>query len=41
MTFARDRSLTPEEYARLEIIGSALHHGEFVVDSVRYLVGVD
>ncbi|MGW5258702.1 contact-dependent growth inhibition system immunity protein [Streptomyces sp. NPDC004012] len=35
---AHDRSLTPEQYARLEAIGSALHYGEFVVASVQYLV---
>ncbi|MET8954380.1 hypothetical protein ACWEO4_43440 [Streptomyces sp. NPDC004393] len=38
MLVAHDRSLTPEQYARLEAIGSALHYGEFVVDSVQYLV---
>ncbi|MEV6296732.1 hypothetical protein AB0M41_41420 [Streptomyces sp. NPDC051896] len=38
MMVAGVRSLTQEQYARLEAIGSALHHGEFVVDSVRYLV---
>ncbi|MFJ5535206.1 contact-dependent growth inhibition system immunity protein [Streptomyces sp. NPDC093261] len=41
MLVAHDRSLTPEQYARLETIGSALHYGEFVVDSVQYLVRAD
>lgn len=31
-------ALTPEQYARLKSIGSALHHGEFVVSGVRHLV---
>ncbi|MEV6114878.1 hypothetical protein AB0L59_20765 [Streptomyces sp. NPDC052109] len=41
MMVARGGSLTPEQYGRLETIGSALHHGEFVVDSVQYLVEAD
>ncbi|MGW7383430.1 hypothetical protein [Streptomyces sp. NPDC054794] len=35
---APDASLSSEQYARLEAIGSALQYGEFVVDFVRYLV---
>jgi len=35
---APDASLSPDQYARLEAIGSALQYGEFVVDFVRYLV---
>jgi hypothetical protein len=35
---ASDRSLSPEQYTRMETIGSALHYGEFVVDSVEFLV---
>jgi hypothetical protein len=35
---ASDRSLSPEQYARMETIGSALLYGEFVVDSVEFLV---
>ncbi|GAX55485.1 hypothetical protein [Streptomyces olivochromogenes] len=35
---ASDRSLSPEQYARMETIGSALFYGEFVVDSVEFLV---
>ncbi|NEA49969.1 hypothetical protein [Streptomyces sp. SID10815] len=31
-------SLTPAQYARMEAIGSALQYGEFVVDTVEYLV---
>ncbi|WP_129307174.1 hypothetical protein [Streptomyces sp. L2] len=31
-------SLSSDQYARLESIGSALQYGEFVVDSVEYLV---
>ncbi|KOG31825.1 contact-dependent growth inhibition system immunity protein [Streptomyces resistomycificus] len=31
-------TLSPGRYRRLETIGSALHYGEFVVDSVRFLV---
>lgn len=34
-------TLSPEQYARLENLGSALHYGEFVVESVRYLVAED
>ncbi|MFD3586442.1 hypothetical protein [Streptomyces sp. NPDC058683] len=30
--------LSPERYARLERLGSALHYGEFVVSEVRHLV---
>ncbi|MHB9859854.1 hypothetical protein [Streptomyces sp. YIM S03343] len=41
MVVARDRWLTPDQYARLEAIGAALHYGEFVVDSVQYLVRAD
>ncbi|MFE4415432.1 hypothetical protein [Streptomyces sp. NPDC056821] len=33
-----DVSLPAAQYARMEAIGSALRYGEFVVDSVRYLV---
>ncbi|MEU6323067.1 hypothetical protein [Streptomyces sp. NPDC047009] len=35
---APEASLSSEQYTRLEAIGSALRYGEFVVDSVRYLV---
>ena len=35
---APDASLSAEQYTRLEAIGSALQHGEYVVDYVRYLV---
>jgi hypothetical protein len=35
---ASDRSLSPERYARMETIKSALLYGEFVVDSVEFLV---
>ncbi|WP_318201872.1 hypothetical protein [Streptomyces sp. SCL15-4] len=38
MTGAPDGSLSPEQYQRLEAIGSALRYGEYVVDSVKYLV---
>lgn len=31
-------ALTPDHYARLESLGSALHYGEFVVSGVRHLV---
>jgi hypothetical protein len=31
-------SLSPEQYTRMEAIGSALHYGEFLVDSVVFLV---
>ncbi|MGX9891129.1 hypothetical protein [Streptomyces sp. NPDC002276] len=31
-------SLSPDQYGRLEAIGSALRYGEFVVDDVRFLV---
>ncbi|MER6121996.1 contact-dependent growth inhibition system immunity protein [Streptomyces sp. NPDC001795] len=34
-------SLSPDQYTRMEAIGSALHYGEFVVDSVRFLVEQD
>ncbi|MFJ5971699.1 hypothetical protein [Streptomyces sp. NPDC093060] len=34
-------SLSSEQYTRLEAIGSALQYGEFVVDSVKYLVEND
>ncbi|MFJ1606471.1 contact-dependent growth inhibition system immunity protein [Streptomyces sp. NPDC088253] len=35
---ASHRSLSPEQYTRMESIGSALLYGEFVVDSVEFLV---
>ncbi|WP_371671093.1 contact-dependent growth inhibition system immunity protein [Streptomyces sp. NBC_00289] len=35
---APDATLSPDGYQRMEAIGSALHYGEFVVDSVRFLV---
>ncbi|MFB7577273.1 hypothetical protein [Streptomyces sp. NPDC056165] len=35
---APEPSLSAAQYARMEAIGSALRYGEFVVDSVRYLV---
>ncbi|MFF4549074.1 hypothetical protein [Streptomyces sp. NPDC001435] len=38
---ASDVSLSSEQYTRLEAIGSALQYGEFVVDSVKYLVEND
>ncbi|MEU9456344.1 hypothetical protein [Streptomyces sp. NPDC048277] len=31
-------SLSPDQYERLEAIGSALHHGEYVVDAVTFMV---
>ncbi|MFF4310555.1 hypothetical protein [Streptomyces sp. NPDC001507] len=31
-------SLSPDQYARLEAIGSALHYGEYVVDAVKFMV---
>ncbi|MGW2825073.1 hypothetical protein ACWC24_29325 [Streptomyces sp. NPDC001443] len=34
-------TLTAEQYARLEGIGSALHYGEYVVDAVKFLVEQD
>ncbi|MHB9861346.1 hypothetical protein [Streptomyces sp. YIM S03343] len=34
-------SLSPDQYTRMETIGAALHYGEFVVDSVKYLVEQD
>ncbi|MFF4310553.1 hypothetical protein ACWDFR_28925 [Streptomyces sp. 900105755] len=36
-----DLPLTPERYARLEELGSALHYGEFVVSEVRHLTTGD
>ncbi|MFI2765661.1 hypothetical protein ACH5A3_43875 [Streptomyces echinatus] len=38
MTVAPGGSLAQERYARLQAVGAALHHGEFVVDSVEFLV---
>ncbi|MER6030798.1 hypothetical protein [Streptomyces sp. NPDC001851] len=38
---APDVCLSPDQYARLEAIGSALQYGEFVVENVRYLVEAD
>ncbi|MDV7221504.1 hypothetical protein [Streptomyces prunicolor] len=35
---APDASLSPDRYARLKAVGSALQYGEFVVDNVRFLV---
>jgi hypothetical protein len=35
---APEAPLSSEQYARLEAIGSAMRYGEFLVDSVRYLV---
>ncbi|BAC72820.1 hypothetical protein AQJ43_24995 [Streptomyces avermitilis] len=35
---ASDRSLSPHQYTRMQAIGSALHYGEFLVDSVEFLV---
>ncbi|MFD3500023.1 contact-dependent growth inhibition system immunity protein [Streptomyces sp. NPDC058676] len=37
-TNARGAALSPDQYKRMETIGSALHYGEYVVDGVRYLV---
>ncbi|MFK0155465.1 hypothetical protein ACIQVK_25740 [Streptomyces sp. NPDC090493] len=34
----RDSVLSPEHYARLEELGSALHYGEYVVDAVKFMV---
>jgi hypothetical protein len=34
----RKASLSPDQYGRLEAVGSALQYGEFVVDNVRFLV---
>ncbi|WP_181801503.1 hypothetical protein [Streptomyces shenzhenensis] len=33
--------LSPDQYARLEAIGSALHYGEYVVDAVEFMVEQD
>ncbi|MER7836694.1 hypothetical protein ABTY98_12450 [Streptomyces sp. NPDC096040] len=38
---APDASLSPDQYARLEAIGSDLRYGEFVVDDVKFLVEQD
>ncbi|WP_093906923.1 hypothetical protein [Streptomyces sp. cf386] len=38
---APERALSQDQYDRLEVIGSALHYGEFVVDTVRFLVSDD
>ncbi|MEU5308133.1 hypothetical protein [Streptomyces sp. NPDC021562] len=35
---APDASLSPDQYGRLEAIGSALQYGEFVVDDVKFMV---
>ncbi|MEU8690467.1 hypothetical protein [Streptomyces sp. NPDC048665] len=35
---APDASLSSDQYARLEAVGSALQYGEYLVDAVRYLV---
>ncbi|MCH0567625.1 hypothetical protein [Streptomyces sp. MUM 2J] len=35
---AMDAVLSPDQYRRLEAVGSALRYGEFLVDSVRYRV---
>ncbi|MFJ8491495.1 hypothetical protein ACIRBZ_24565 [Streptomyces sp. NPDC094038] len=31
-------SLSPDQYARLESLGAALHYGEYVVDAVSFMV---
>ncbi|SEF02039.1 hypothetical protein [Streptomyces sp. Ag109_O5-10] len=31
-------AVSPEHYARLEELGSALHYGEYVVDAVKFMV---
>ncbi|WP_258574382.1 hypothetical protein [Streptomyces shenzhenensis] len=36
-----DLPLTPEQYARLEELGSALYYGEFVVNDVKFAVEQD
>ncbi|MEU2426087.1 hypothetical protein ABZ619_34630 [Streptomyces sp. NPDC007851] len=33
--------LSPDQYARLEAIGAALHYGEYVVDAVKFMVDQD
>ena len=38
LVYSPEASLSAEQYTRMEAIGSALHYGEFVVESVRYLV---
>ncbi|MFF4062216.1 hypothetical protein ACFYZ8_00300 [Streptomyces sp. NPDC001668] len=38
MVYAPDGSLSPNQYQRMEALGSALHYGEFVVGSARFLV---
>ncbi|MET7735047.1 contact-dependent growth inhibition system immunity protein [Streptomyces sp. NPDC005402] len=38
VVYAPDGSLSSAQYQRMEAVGSALHYGEFVVDSVRFLV---
>ncbi|MEV7069955.1 hypothetical protein [Streptomyces sp. NPDC093990] len=39
--YAPDSSLSEEQYKRLEDLGSALHYGEFVVQSVEFLIADD
>ncbi|MDH6604561.1 hypothetical protein M2164_000196 [Streptomyces sp. SAI-208] len=38
IVYAPDGSLSSTQYQRMEALGSALHYGEFVVDSARFLV---
>jgi hypothetical protein len=38
VVYAPDGSLSSDQYQRMEALGSALHYGEFVVESVRFLV---
>ncbi|WP_329243802.1 contact-dependent growth inhibition system immunity protein [Streptomyces canus] len=38
VVYASDGSLSPAQYQRMEALGSALHYGEFVVESVGFLV---
>jgi hypothetical protein len=38
VVYAPDGSLSSAQYQRMATLGSALHYGEFVVESVRFLV---
>ncbi|MFF7282210.1 hypothetical protein [Streptomyces griseorubiginosus] len=38
MVYAPDGTLFAARYQRMEALGSALHYGEFVVESVKFLV---
>ncbi|MGW0421984.1 hypothetical protein [Streptomyces sp. NPDC003015] len=38
VVYAPDGSLSSAQYQRMEALGAVLHYGEFVVESVRFLV---